>query len=249
MAVQKIGPLWLHAMNLESATKLILDLAKSKTTGNSCHLINAYSVGLAETNPSYREVLSGKATNFPDGRPLQWISKLRKDKPSLEQVRGPDLFLKVLDSGREMGTRHFFLGGSEELLELLTAELLSKFPSIIIAGTFSPPFRELSSSETEQQDRLIEETRPDIIWVGLGTPKQDFEARRLSKALNITTVAVGAAFDFTAGMKREAPKFVSFLGFEWLFRLICEPARLWKRYTIGSIFFIWAIRPKRLIAR
>ncbi|MDP9889822.1 exopolysaccharide biosynthesis WecB/TagA/CpsF family protein [Pseudarthrobacter enclensis] len=105
----------------------------------------------------------------------------------------------------------------------------------------SPPFSAMSPREYESQDRRIEDTNPDIVWVGLGTPKQDFEAQRLATAGNFFAVAVGAAFDFSAGTKKEAPRWITALGFEWLFRLAAEPKRLWRRYLIGNFVFLYSV--------
>jgi N-acetylglucosaminyldiphosphoundecaprenol N-acetyl-beta-D-mannosaminyltransferase len=145
---------------------------------------------------------------------------------------------EVLRRGQEAGIRHFFLGGSEELLATLVAVVRSRFPRAVIAGVYSPPFRALTTDELEGQDSLIAASSPDIVWVGLGAPKQDVEAQRITDTLGISTAAVGAAFDFLAGTKREAPVWVRQLRLEWLFRLLSEPRRLWRRYLFGGATFL-----------
>lgn len=127
------------------------------------------------------------------------------------------------------------------MLVKLQQNLEARFPGVEIVGTYSPPFRSLSEAELDAQDELILRSGADIVWVGLGTPKQDHEVRRLADSLHVTACAVGAAFDFTAGTKREAPKWMTRVGLEWTFRLISEPRRLWKRYLIGNFVFLAAI--------
>ena len=204
------------------------------------HLANAYTVALADESLDYRAVLAPPALNFPDGKPLSWASRLRRDSPRLEQVRGPQLFLDVFDEGRTHGIRHFLLGSTEEVLGLLRDELTTRFPGVEIVGSESPAFRALDHEELEAQDLRILQSGAQIVWVGLGTPKQDIEAQRLASRLPVVAVAVGAAFDFTAGTIPESPEWMKRIGLEWLFRLASEPRRLWKRYLFGNVRFLKA---------
>lgn len=211
--------------------------------GAGIHLVNAYTVALARTDDQYRDLLGSDAFNFPDGKPLSWAT--RGSEHALTQVRGPQFFLDVLDKGRERGVRHFLLGGSESTLLLLEEKLRRRYPGVEIVGTFSPPFRPMSQAERVEQDALILESGADIVWVGLGTPKQDYETERIARELNLVACAVGAAFDFAAGTKREAPAWMTQIGLEWLFRLVSEPRRLWKRYFFGNIGFLLAVSEDR----
>ena len=151
----------------------------------------------------------------------------------------PSFFLDVLDQGRALDVRHFLLGGSEEMLDALTLELQQRFPGVIVAGAESPPFRPLTAEELRAQDARITATRADVVWVGLGSPKQEFEAHRLATEMNVVVGAVGAAFDFTAGRVAPAPEWMQRGGLEWLHRLGSEPGRLWRRYLIGNTRFVW----------
>ena len=155
-------------------------------------------------------------------------------------MRGPQLFLDVFDRGRAQGVKHFLLGSTPEVLDALERSLTTKFPGIYIVGVESPPFRELSSSEAHAQDARIAATGAHVVWVGLGTPKQDFEAKRIAGALPVVAVAIGAAFDFAAGTLRPAPTWMTNVGLEWTYRLIREPRRLWKRYVFGNARFLLA---------
>lgn len=237
---RQLGGLSIVAATPAVAASAVIQAAQTKSpTGAAVHLINAYSIALAQSDGAFRDSLSGDAYNFPDGKPLSWVTRLTKRR--LWQVRGPQFFHDVMDQGRAPRVRHFLLGGSEELLVKLQRNLEARHPGVIIAGAYSPPFRTLSPSEVVAQDELIRDARADIVWVGLGTPKQDIEVRRLAASLTVVACAVGAAFDFTAGMKREAPRWMTTLGVEWLFRLLSEPRRLWRRYLIGNFVFLAAV--------
>lgn len=208
----------------------------SRENGESVHLVNAYNVVLASKDMSYARLLKSSSVNFPDGRPLTWWK--HQGSQRLYQIRGPRLFEDVVDIGREQGIRHFLLGATEETLKLLEAKLRERFPGTNIVGSMSPPFRPMTAEETAAQDRVIRDTGAQIVWVGLGTPKQDWEVARIASALPVVCVAVGAAFDFSAGTKKAAPSWMSFLCLEWLFRLLSEPRRLGKRYLIGNTQFL-----------
>jgi N-acetylglucosaminyldiphosphoundecaprenol N-acetyl-beta-D-mannosaminyltransferase len=209
------------------------------TTGIGVHLINAYSLSLTDSDASYRSLLEHAGLNFPDGKPLAWVTRL--SRAPLQQVRGPGFFNDVLDAGRSAGVRHYLLGGSVELLDKLTAEIEARYPGVTIAGTYSPPFRALTDAEIDSQDAAIRSSAADIVWVGLGTPKQDYEVERIASKLPVVACAVGAAFDFVAGTKREAPRWMTRAGLEWVFRFASEPRRLWRRYLIGNVVFLRAV--------
>lgn len=207
--------------------------------GQDIHLINAYSIALAERDHTYRHCLEAASHNLPDGKPLTWVTKF---SPSpLHQVRGPALFENVFNQGRNHGLRHFLLGSTEETLDLLEESLKAKYPGAKVVGKYSPPFRTLNAEDLDKQDAIIASATPHIVWVGLGTPKQDLEVRRLARDRGYMAIAVGAAFDFSAGTKREAPRWIGRMGFEWLYRFASEPRRLWRRYLIGNLVFLRAV--------
>jgi N-acetylglucosaminyldiphosphoundecaprenol N-acetyl-beta-D-mannosaminyltransferase len=242
---QQFGPVSLASATGTEAAHGLCALAQDRTGPSALHvhLVNAYTISLAAQDRAYADLLSTGCINLPDGKPIAVLSRLRNTQPKLHHVRGPQLFLDVFDVGRQHGIRHFLLGSSPEVLKRLQDNLVAMYPGCNIVGVESPPYRTLSSSELESQDRRIQETAPDIVWVGLGTPKQDWEAKRLAASIGATTIAVGAAFDFAAGTVREAPRWVRRIGCEWLFRLCSQPQRLWRRYLIGnSVFLMVALR-------
>lgn len=174
----------------------------------------------------------------PDGMPLVWLSRLM-GQSHVRRVYGPDLMLAVCQDGLSRGYRHYLYGGAEGVPTLLANKLRERFPGIQIVGEFSPPFRALSPEEDEQIVRDINAANPDIVWVGLSTPKQErWMAAHAGRVLAPVMVGVGAAFDFHSGLKKQAPRWVQGSGMEWLFRLVTEPRRLAKRYLINNPTFM-----------
>lgn len=236
---QWVGSIEFEASTPEIACARIVAMSQLGL-GMHVHLANAYTVSLADQSADYRKVLASPGLNFPDGKPIGWVSRLRGRAPRLHQVRGPQLFLDVIDQGRSHSLRHFLLGSTPEVLCALERELATRFPGAEVVGVESPPFRKLSAAELQDQDSRIRETGAQIVWVGLGTPKQDVEAQRIASTLPVVAIAIGAAFDFAAGTLRSAPVWMTNVGLEWAYRFICEPRRLWKRYVFGNVRFLKA---------
>ena len=225
------------------AARLVLDLASTpRPSGVDVHLCNAYTLALADRDPSYRDVLRGAAANFPDGKSVVWANRLLHrglDLPD-ERVYGPDLFHDVLALGQVVGLRHYLLGSTRDVLAALDSRIRKLYPDALVVGMDSPPFRDLTASELADQAERIRSSGAQVVWVGLGTPKQDWEAARLAAGLPLVFVAVGAAFDFVAGTKPQAPLWMQRNGLEWTFRLASEPRRLWRRYLFGNLRFLYA---------
>ena len=174
----------------------------------------------------------------PDGMPLVYISRLAGRRNTC-RVYGPDLLLKLCKESLTQGYKHYFFGTTPATLSKLTEHLIRDFPGLKIVGTYAPPFRPLTPDETAQIISHINECGPDIVWVGLSTPKQELWMAQNREALNAPVlIGVGAAFDFHAGSVPQAPRWIQPLCLEWLFRLIAEPRRLWKRYLINNPQFL-----------
>ena len=174
----------------------------------------------------------------PDGMPMVWLGR-RAGHSHMTRVCGPDMMLEVFKESVTQGYRHFLYGGNEGVPELLKNRLEEKFPGVDIVGAYSPPFRPLTEDEDQNIVTMINESRADIVWVGLSTPKQErWMAAHVGRLDASVLVGVGAAFDFNADLKSRAPLWMQQSGLEWLYRLLDEPKRLWKRYLINNPLFV-----------
>lgn len=205
------------------------------------HLCNAYTLSLAVRDAKYRRMLNGSDLNFADGHYVAMVGRHRGTVAMGVRVYGPDLMLNTMDRCRADGLRHYLYGATPETVARLAARLRQRFPGVQIVAVESPPFRPLTVEEEKALFARVEAARPDIFWVGLGTPRQDLFVAQYAERLACTVVPVGAAFDFHAGTKRIAPKFAQRVGMEWLFRLLSEPVRLWRRYLFGIPIFLFGV--------
>ena len=193
----------------------------------------------SQRSDDLRRIHNGAGLVTPDGMPLVWLGRLRGHR-RMERVYGPDLMLAFCERSVARGYRHFFYGGDEDVPELLAQELCRRFPGLQVAGTYSPPFRPLTVAEDRDIVRRLNAARPDVVWVGLSTPKQErWMAAHLGRLQAPVMIGVGAAFDFHSGRKRQAPRWMQRSGLEWLFRLLSEPRRLAGRYLVNNPGFVW----------
>lgn len=220
------------------------DAIAGREVRGDVHLCNAYTLALADERPELAASLDGSALNLPDGTPLAWFGR-RRGFDSCVRVYGPDLMGEVLDRGRAVELGHYLYGSTPQVLAALTDQIEQRWPGVKIVGTEAPPFREISDEELVASVRRAERLGADVVWVGMGTPKQDLLVRRMAEQGDATYVAVGAAFDFIAGSKRQAPNWMQRGGLEWLFRLATEPRRLASRYVVYNAKFLrllWSTR-------
>jgi N-acetylglucosaminyldiphosphoundecaprenol N-acetyl-beta-D-mannosaminyltransferase len=200
---------------------------------------NAYDLVTNSKNDRIKKAANNSSFTIPDGTPLIWLGRLH-GYILKRRVYGPDLMFEFLKLSEVKGYSHFFYGSSPKILDLLVNNLRKKFPSLNIAGSYSPPFRKLSEEEEKEVIDSINKACPDILWVGLGTPKQQLWMYDYKDRVKVPVMAgVGAAFDFFARTTPHAPRWIRDNGFEWLFRFLVEPRRLWKRYLVGNTIFIW----------
>lgn len=193
-----------------------------------------------------KEIHNAAGLVTPDGMPLVWLSHLSGFR-HVERGYGPDLMLALCEHSVERGHRHFFYGGAEGVPQQLATNLNRRFPGLQVAGAYSPPFRPLTREEDQGVVQMINETDPDIVWVGLSTPKQErWMAAHVGRLTAPALLGVGAAFDFHTGRKAQAPHWMQRTGLEWLFRLLTEPRRLWRRYLINNPLFIILILTQAL---
>lgn len=204
-----------------------------------------HSVTEAAGNPAYMDVLNNAGMRAPDGMPLVWLS--RKAGRKVERVCGPDLLPVLAHRSRETGHRHFFYGGAPSVADELAKRLSERHPGLNVAGTHTPPMMPLGAMEDDAVIDRINASGADIVWVGLGSPKQDvWMANYLEQLEAPVLIAVGAAFDFHSGRIRRAPGWMQHNGLEWLFRLSQDPKRLWKRYLLCNCRFIVSIGKQSL---
>ena len=192
----------------------------------------------SQRDESIRDIHNNAGLVTPDGMPLVWYGRLKGFK-EISRVYGPDLMLEICGHPLFKRKKHFFYGSTDLTLDLLTENLESKYPDIQIVGVYSPPFRPLSESEDRIVIEKIISTKPDFLWVGLSTPKQEkWMADHIDDIPNTIMIGVGAAFDFHAGVKKQAPVWMQQGGLEWFYRMVTEPSRLWRRYIINNPLFI-----------
>jgi N-acetylglucosaminyldiphosphoundecaprenol N-acetyl-beta-D-mannosaminyltransferase len=229
----QVGPVPIDFCEPEAAW----DAIATRQIRGAVHLCNAYTIALADERADLAAALNAECINFPDGMPLVWWARRHQISVS-NRVYGPDLMEAVLARGRIHGLRHYLYGSTPEVLDGLVAAIGQRWPEAEIVGTESPPFRELTDHEVAESVRRAGDLGADVVWVGMGTPKQDLLTHRMARLGNGTYVAIGAAFDFIAGTKSQAPAWMQHSGLEWLYRLVTEPKRLWKRYLIYNVKFV-----------
>ncbi len=248
LPTHRVGPVPFRVAPFDDCVAAIL-AAGGDAIGQAVHFANAYTIALADADPAYAELLADpSAAVFTDGVPVAWLG--RRFYPDVaatwHRVYGPDVMTAVFDADTEV--RHFLLGGSPETLVALQQAIAQRWPRAKVVAAESPPFRPMTAAEVAAQDQRIRQSGAELVWVGLGTPKQDHEVARLAAELPVVALAVGAAFDFLAGTKPQAPLWMQRSGTEWAFRLASEPKRLTRRYLWGNPRFLQAAlrdRPRR----
>lgn len=195
---------------------------------------------------SLRRIHNRAGLVTPDGMPMVWLARAAGHR-QVTRVYGPDLMLETCRVSVERGWKHYFYGGNVGVADELKQALQAKFPGLQVVGTECPPFRPLTADEDADVCRRIADSGADIVWVGLSTPKQerwmDAHVGRIGAPV---AIGVGAAFDFHTGRVKQAPRWMQRNGLEWLFRLIQEPKRLWKRYLTNNPAFVAALLLRRL---
>jgi N-acetylglucosaminyldiphosphoundecaprenol N-acetyl-beta-D-mannosaminyltransferase len=230
-------PIW--KTNLESVVDVVVRNACSHRPGYVV-FANVYTTMLATSNMDYKAVFENASLVLPDGKPLVWA--LNSIDTSCEnpgdRVSGTDAMSEIISIGLSKGMRHYWLGGHQGSSQILTTKLKVKYPGLIVAGSYEPPFRPLTKEEETSLIQNINDSKADIVWVGIGSPKQDFLMSKIFKSIHAPLLGVGAAFDFQTGKIKRAPNWMRNLGLEWAFRLCMEPRRLWKRYLWSNPRFL-----------
>ncbi|HET8776835.1 MAG TPA: WecB/TagA/CpsF family glycosyltransferase [Candidatus Limnocylindria bacterium] len=232
-------------INIAPFAEVVARVLDAPETGErlSMHFATVHSLVEAHDQLELRMAFA-RGVVEPDGMPLVWLGK--RSGFDMERVCGPDFLPALIAGGIDRGRRHYFYGGGPGVSDALAARLTARFPGLQVAGTMSPPFRDLSPAEDRRIVDEINAAGPDYVWVGLGAPKQDLWVASHRPMLDAPALlAVGAAFDFHAGTRRRAPRWMQGLGMEWLYRLAAEPKRLASRYTRVNARFIWLVVKNR----
>jgi len=230
----------ISVINMDDALELSDRQIRSGEQGYIC-VTDVHTVIEAQSDESFRRILNNSFITTPDGMPLVWVGQLQGHR-RISRVYGPDYLIEMCRVSPRRGYRHFFFGGGPGVAGRLARNLTKRFPGLEVVGTYTPPFRSLSSSEEKELEGMVQQAKPDVFWVGIGSPKQErFMAQYCGRLQVSLMVGVGAAFDIHAGLVKEAPQWMKSLGLQWVHRLIQEPGRLWKRYAVCVPSFVWGI--------
>lgn len=235
----------LSAINMSGAIDLAERWIASAgiSTSRSAYICmtGVHGVMEAQSDAHLRSVLNGAFINAPDGMPMSWVGWLQ-GHTRMDRVYGPDFMANLCRVSVNKGYRHYLYGGQPGVAESLKAALQKRFPGLQVVGTYTPPFRALTQDEEVCLLEDVRNTKPDILWVGLSTPKQErFMAEYVDRLRVPLLVGVGAAFDFHTGRIDDAPAWMKRTGLQWLHRLLQDPGRLWKRYLRNNPVFVWRI--------
>ncbi len=226
-----------HAVDYDYAVQSIVEAAEKKSPyAVSALAVHGVMTGLLDSVHARR--LNGLDLVVPDGQPVRWALNWLHKKRLPDRVYGPNLTLRVAEAFAEHGLKLYLYGSTKETLEKFSENLVKQFPKLIIAGIEPSKFRKLNSEERTELVKRIKASGADGVFLGLGCPRQETWAFEYRELLSMPILAVGAAFDFHAGLLPQAPKSLQDSGFEWLFRLIQEPKRLWRRYIILNPLYL-----------
>jgi len=230
----------IHPLDMESAVARVKEELDERRSGYVC-LIGVHGIMEAQRDAGLAQVYAHATLMVPDGTPTVWVGHLQGFS-KMQRVAGPDLMLEIFGHEQFAKCRHFLYGGKEGVAEELRERLTRRFPWVQIVGTYTPPFRELTLTEEESLATRIQELKPDMIWVGISTPKQErFMMRFLPRLESTLMFGVGAAFDFHIGRIKDAPQWVKRAGLQWFHRMIQDPRRLFWRYFRNNSAFLWHI--------
>ncbi len=236
------------AINMQQALEKIREWIERGERQYVC-VVPAHSIMDAYRQPELRPLFNAAGLCTPDGMGVVWLLKWY-GYPHVSRVYGPDLMLAVCEQSVDEGWSHFFYGGAPGIAERLAECLQARFPGLQVAGAYCPPFGELSIEEEYQVVELINSSGADVVWVGISSPKQERWMAKQRQSLHAPVlIGVGAAFDFLSGAKPQAPRWVQRSGFEWLYRFIREPRRLWRRYIQYPLFIVLIVAQRLGILR
>ena len=237
----KILDVKVDLVDYSKAVSLIKEGISKQFSGRYICASPVHPIIVSRKDISLKDALNNSWLTVPDGMPVVWAAKLLGGTIK-NRVYGPELMLRSCKMAEHYGFSIFLYGSTLQALNKLEVNLKKRFPRLQITGTYSPPFRDLSAKEGKKVNEMLNSCQPDILFVGLGAPKQEKWMANHCPKLNVpVTMGVGAAFDFISGEKKQAPVWMQNAGLEWLYRLVSEPRRLWKRYLWGNIIFCFLL--------
>jgi N-acetylglucosaminyldiphosphoundecaprenol N-acetyl-beta-D-mannosaminyltransferase len=225
------------ATNYREVVDAVLKAAKAGQPA-MVDFISAHGLTTAARDPAYRRRLNDFDILAPDGQPVRWALNHFHEAGLADRVYGPELMRRLCKSAADCGIPIYLYGSSQNVVEALSHQLLEWFPELIIAGAESPPFRPLTADEDAEAVDRINRSGAKLLFIGISSPKQEIFAHEHRKRIRPVQLCVGAAFDFHAGTKKMAPRWMQRRGMEWLFRLTQEPGRLWKRYLVVNTTYL-----------
>ena len=227
----------LAAVDMPWLVKFTRDHIKELAGDYMC-VSNVHTTVMSYEDETYCAIQNGGIMAIPDGGPLSSVGR-KRGFSEMERTTGPDYMKEILKISAEENYRHFFYGSTERTLNKLAKTIEKRYPNVQVAGMYSPPFRSLSEEEDQNVIQMINESNADFVWIGLGAPKQERWMAEHQGKIKGLMIGVGAAFDYEAGNIDRAPMWMQKTNLEWLYRLIQEPKRLFKRYFYTNIVFIW----------
>lgn len=228
------------AANFALALNWVAEDLQARRKGYSC-FVSVHGLMEAYRDVPFEQCYADASLLFPDGAPVAWVGRAKGER-HMERVAGPEFMLKLFGDARFKHATHFLYGGEAGVADMLRQRLLEQFPHAKIVGTFTPPFRSLTDDESNAVVKNIGELRPDIVWVGIGCPKQEqFMHEFLPRLDTVLMFGVGAAFDYHTGRLKDSPQWIKDAGLQWVHRLVQDPRRLWKRYVISNTAFLIAL--------
>lgn len=236
----RIGGVTFPVIDYDYAIRIFQEWMSEGAAHQVC-IVNVHTLVTAMREPAFHAIMRDAAMATMDGQPLRWYANAVCNAGVKERVCGPELMHRCIGYGVRKRWRHYLLGGRPEVLSTLEKRLHDSFPGLQIAGSHSPPFRQVSEAEETETVARINNSNADILWVGLGAPRQEqWIHRNLCRLKAPVCVGVGAAFDFHAGSVPRAPSWMQSAGLEWLFRVFADP-RLLRRYLDTNPTFLWML--------
>jgi exopolysaccharide biosynthesis WecB/TagA/CpsF family protein len=238
----------ISATSYDEAQAVILNAAKARRSATVTHL-SSHGLCMAARDEAFRKVINSFDVAAPDGQPVRWSLKWFHKQKLPDRCYGPELMIRLCRAAAEQGVSIYLYGSSSEVLARLGENLRRRCPGLLVAGSESPPFRPLTAAETEQAVQRINDSGAGLVFIGLGCPRQDLFAAEHRDRIHAVQLCVGAAFDFHAGNKKMAPRWMQKRGLEWFYRLTQEPTRLWRRYLTIHTTFAYLLTRRLILGR